>query len=148
MVWRGVAWRGSGGNGCVGVGFVRVLWGGVEWGQVSPGGVACDGTGSRRVALGPLGRGGVGEGGVGAVHEMKCEAWSVAQQNVGQVIGGREASRTCPVRACTAMGPSDLGSQAARGDDTRHGLLAGNDGASHRPRPSSHRHKMTDLIGK
>ena len=62
---------------------------------------------------------------------------AVAQQNVDQVIGGREAFRTCPLRACTAIGPSDPGSQAARGDDTRHGLLAGDDGASHRRRPSS-----------
>ena len=62
---------------------------------------------------------------------------TVAQQNVDQVIGGREASRTCPLRTCTAIGPSDPGSQAARGDDTRHGLLAGDDGASHCRRPSS-----------
>jgi len=61
----------------------------------------------------------------------------VASQNVDQVIGGREASRTCPLRTCTAIGPSDPGSQAARGDDTRHSLLAGDDGASHRRRPSS-----------
>jgi len=62
---------------------------------------------------------------------------AVAQQNVDQVIGGREAFRTCPLRACTAKGPSDPRSQAARGDDTRNGLLAGDDGASHRCRPSS-----------
>jgi len=49
---------------------------------------------------------------------------TVAQQHVDQVIRGREATRTCPLRACTAIGPSDPGSQAVRGDDTRHGFFS------------------------
>jgi len=47
-----------------------------------------------------------------------------------------KASSTCPIRACTAIEPSDPGIQAARGGDTRRGLLAGDDGTSHRRRPT------------